>query len=193
MARVYVSIGSNIDKEDNIPSAVSALQEHFGLLEISNVYETKAIGFEGGDFHNLVIGFDTEHSPKVVSQILKQIEAEHDRTHGKEKFESRTLDLDQLLYGDLVIQMDGVNLPHPDILRYSFVLKPLAELAGEVEHPEEEQTIDALRTASVENEEMQLMEYAFLTAPFLKNSFKSWPLFIQKWSFKAQSLMLPST
>lgn len=161
MARVYVSIGSNIDKEKNIPSSVKALQEHFGDLDISNVYETKAVGFEGDDFHNLVVGFDTDESPLEISNVLKKVEADHDRTRGKEKFESRTLDLDQLLYGDLVMQMDGVNLPHTDILRYDFVLKPLTELAGEVEHPEEEKTINELWEAYEEKGEMAVVEYEF--------------------------------
>ncbi len=161
MARVYVSIGSNIDKEKNILSAVKALQEHFGPLDISNVYKTKAEGFKGDDFHNLVVGFDTDHTPIEIGQILKQIEVDHGRTQGKEQFESRTLDLDQLLYGDLVMQMDGINIPHPDILRYNFVLQPLAELAGEVVHPEEERTIDELCEASLENGEMKLVDYEF--------------------------------
>ncbi len=161
MARVYISIGSNIDKEKNIPSSVKALQEHFGDLDISNVYETKAVGFEGDDFHNLVVGFDTDESPLEISNVLKKVEADHDRTRGKEKFESRTLDLDQLLYGDLVMQMDGVNLPHTDILRYNFVLKPLTELAGEVEHPEEEKTINELWEAYEEKGEMAVVEYEF--------------------------------
>ena len=161
MARVYVSIGSNIDKEDNIVSSVHALQEHFGELEISNVYETKAVGFNGGEFHNLVVGFDTDESPLEISQVLKQIEANHGRTRGKEKFESRTLDLDQLLYGDLVMQMDGVNLPHPDIMRYNFVLKPLSELVGDVEHPEEEKSINSLWDEFEENAEMKIVEYEF--------------------------------
>ncbi len=161
MARVYVSIGSNIDKEKNILSAVKALQGHFGPLDISNVYQTIAEGFKGDDFHNLVVGFDTEHTPSEIGQILKQIEVDHGRILGKEQFESRTLDLDQLLYGDLVMQMDGINIPHPDILRYNFVLKPLAELAGEVVHPEEEQTIDELCEASLENGEMKLVDYEF--------------------------------
>ncbi|MBT8125119.1 MAG: 2-amino-4-hydroxy-6-hydroxymethyldihydropteridine diphosphokinase [Gammaproteobacteria bacterium] len=161
MARVYVSIGSNIDKEKNIPSSVKALQEHFGDLDISNVYETKAVGFEGDDFHNLVVGFDTDESPLEISNVLKNVEADHDRTRGKEKFESRTLDLDQLLYGDLVMQMDGVNLPHTDILRYNFVLKPLTELAGEVEHPEEEKTINELWETYEEKGEMTVVEYEF--------------------------------
>ena len=161
MARVYVSIGSNIDKEKNISSSVNALQRHYGPLDISNVYETKAVGFDGDDFHNLVVGFDTDETPLEIGQTLKQIEADHDRTRGKEQFESRTLDLDQLLYGDLVMQMDGVNVPHPDILRYNFVLKPLAELAGDVMHPEEEQTINELCEENLKNGEMKLVKYEF--------------------------------
>ena len=161
MARVYVSIGSNIDASKNIPSSVKALQKHFGELEISNVYETEAVGFEGDDFHNLVIGFDTGESPLEISKVLKNIEADHDRTRDKEKFESRTLDLDQLLYGDLVMQMEGVNIPHPDILRYNFVLKPLTELASELEHPEEEKTMSELWEAYEEQDEMKIVEYDF--------------------------------
>lgn len=161
MARVYVSIGSNIDKEKNIPSSVKALREHFGNLDISNVYETKAVGFEGDDFHNLVVGFDTDESPFEISKVLKKIESDHDRNRNKEKFESRTLDLDQLVYGDLVMQMEGVNIPHPDILRYNFVLRPLTELAGEEEHPEEEKTINELWDEYEEKGEMEIVEYDF--------------------------------
>lgn len=165
MARVYVSIGSNIDKERNICSSIKALRGHFGRLNISNVYATKAVGFDGDDFHNLVVGFDSKHSPQRISQILRQIEAEHGRTRSKEQFESRTLDLDQLLHADLVMRMDGVNLPHPDILRYNFVLKPLTELAGQVVHPQEARTIvelwGELREKSVENGGLKLVEYEF--------------------------------
>lgn len=161
MARVYVSIGSNIEKEKNIPSSLKALQAHYGPLDISNIYESKAIGFEGDDFHNLVIGFDTKESPLEISQKLKEIETSHDRTRGKEQFESRTLDLDQLLYGDLVMKMDGVNVPHPDILRYNFVLRPLAELAGDVLHPEEDQTINELWNKQLKNGELKLVDYKF--------------------------------
>ncbi len=161
MARVYVSIGSNIDVSKNIPSSVKALREHFGELDISNVYETKPVGFDGDDFHNLVVGFDADESPFEISQVLKKIESDHDRTRGKEKFESRTLDLDQLLYGDLVMQMDGVNLPHPDILRYNFVLKPLTEIAGEVEHPEEEKEINELWEVYQEKDGLEIVKYDF--------------------------------
>ena len=161
MTRVYISIGSNIDKAINIPSSVKALQAQFGEMDISNVYESKAVGFEGDDFHNLVVGFDTESTPLEIGQILKQIEAEHGRVRGKEQFESRTLDLDQLLYGDLVMQMDGVNVPHPDILRYSFVLKPLAELAGDTIHPEEEQSLADLWHQYAQDSDLKIVDYEF--------------------------------
>ena len=161
MARVYISIGSNIDKQDNIVSSVQSLRDHFGELSISKVYETKAVGFEGEDFHNLVVGLNTDEAPLEISQVLKKIEADHDRSRGKEKFESRTLDLDQILYGDLVMQMDGVNVPHPDILRYNFVLKPLAELAGDIEHPEAEKTINELWNEYEDKGDMKVVDYTF--------------------------------
>lgn len=161
MARVYISIGSNIDKQKNIISSVQALRQQFGKLAISNVYETQAVGFEGEEFHNLVVGFDTDYSPLEISQTLKRIESEHNRTRGKEQFVSRTLDLDQLLYGDLVMQMEGVNIPHPDILRYNFVLRPLVELAADFVHPEEEQSIETLWQQYAENDDMKLVNYEF--------------------------------
>ena len=161
MARVYVSIGSNIDKQQNIASSVQALSQQFGKLDISNVYETLAVGFEGEEFHNLVVGFDTDYSPLEISQTLREIESDHNRTRGKEQFVSRTLDLDQLLYGDLVMQMEGVNVPHPDILRYNFVLKPLAELAADFIHPEEDKSIEMLWQQHPENGEMKIVEYEF--------------------------------
>jgi len=161
MARVYISIGSNIEVEKNILSSVKALQKVFGELDISNVYETEAVGFTGDNFHNLVVGLDTNLTPLEISNILREIETDHDRTRGKEKFESRTLDLDQLLYGDLVMQMEGVNVPHADILRYNFVLKPLTELAGDLQHPEEEKTMHEIWDRYENKSEMKVVEYKF--------------------------------
>ncbi len=135
MARVFVSVGSNIDKRKNITSAITALRAEFGELIRSHVYQTEAVGFEGEDFHNLVIGFNTYLSPEEVAKVLSQIEQSHGRKRTKERFLSRTLDLDLLLYADLIIHQDGLQLPRDEITRYAFVLGPLAEIAGDVNHP----------------------------------------------------------
>lgn len=134
MARVYVSIGSNIDPEANVRSSLQALEAHFGPLVRSTVYQTTAVGFAGDDFYNLVVGFDTDRDVHDVTEILHAIEHAHGRRRG-EKFSSRLLDLDLLLYEDLVLQQPGFHIPRHDITRYAFVLRPLAEIAGDHEHP----------------------------------------------------------
>lgn len=135
MARVYVSIGSNIDKESNIRSAIAVLRQKFGRLVVSTVYQTEAVGFDGEDFHNLVVGFDTQRTPTTVADVLRGIENDHRRDRDENRFGPRTLDLDLLLYDDLVVDQNGLQLPRDEITRYAFVLCPLAEIAGDLRHP----------------------------------------------------------
>jgi len=136
MPRVYVGIGSNIDRENSIRGAVRELTAHYGRLTLSPVYESKALGFEGENFYNLVAGFDSAESIERIRQTLSRIESQFGRVRQDNCFSSRTLDLDLLLYGDLVQHDDKVNLPHPDIRRYAFVLCPLADIAPDLQHPE---------------------------------------------------------
>ena len=161
MARVFVSVGSNIDKEKNIHSAIAALQTEFGALICSNVYQTEAVGFVGEDFHNLVIGFDTCRSPEEVAKVLRQIEQSHGRKRGKERFLSRTLDLDLLLYADLIIQQDGLQLPRDEITRYAFVLGPLAEIAGDLKHPQSGKPLKELWAEMSKNGESLLQPISY--------------------------------
>ncbi len=133
MPRVFVSIGSNIDPADNVRSAVAALRRHFGELELSSVYESEPVGFDGAHFYNLVAGFETELPVAEINQRLREIEDDHGRLRGDDKFDSRTLDLDVLLYGRLVDSECGI--PRHEIDEYAFVLKPLAEIAGDTTHP----------------------------------------------------------
>ncbi len=111
MTRVYISLGSNIDREQNIRGAVRALKEHYGRLLLSRVYETPAEGFDGDAFYNLVAGFDTEESVEQVRSALAAIEATHGRTRNGPRSGPRTLDLDLLLYGGLVRHGGGFDLP----------------------------------------------------------------------------------
>jgi 2-amino-4-hydroxy-6-hydroxymethyldihydropteridine diphosphokinase len=133
--RGYISIGSNIDKEIHIPASLQALKQCFGTLTISRVYESEAVGFAGEVFHNLVVGFDADLDVKAIAKQLRQIELDNGRTHDSQKFSARTLDLDLLLYGDLIINDGRLQIPRNEIERYAFVLEPLAEIAPTSIHP----------------------------------------------------------
>jgi 2-amino-4-hydroxy-6-hydroxymethyldihydropteridine diphosphokinase len=134
VARVYVSIGSNIDRERNIGLALQQLGDEYGPLLRSSVFESAAVGFDSAPFYNLVVGFDTELPPRQVQEHLHGIEAASGRERTGE-LSARTLDLDLLLYDDLVIDEGRLKLPRADITRYAFVLYPLAEIAPDARHP----------------------------------------------------------
>lgn len=135
MARVYISIGSNIDRQKHVLAALDALQEWFGELALSPVYESEAVGFDGEPFFNLVVGVDTGLSVAELSACFKQLEADNGRRRDVPKFSGRALDLDILTYDDLVGQVAGVELPRGEILKNAFVLKPLADVAPDERHP----------------------------------------------------------
>jgi 2-amino-4-hydroxy-6-hydroxymethyldihydropteridine diphosphokinase len=135
MARVYVSIGSNIERDANIRGGVLDLQARFGKLELSQVYESASVGFDGDNFYNLVAAFDTDESVQTVAKALREIEDTHGRTREGPRFSSRTLDIDMLLYDDLILQQGKLELPRDEITKNAFVLWPLAEIAPELEHP----------------------------------------------------------
>ncbi len=151
MPRIYLSIGSNIDRERSIRQGVAQLQQQFGLLTISTVYESEAVGFEGDAFYNLVVGFDSGLSREEIQQRLRQIEEENGRERSAEKFNPRTLDIDLLLYGDLDLQDRGIDLPRAEIFKYAFVLRPLAEIAGMECHPQTGERYDHLWAQFDEN------------------------------------------
>lgn len=143
MAKVYLGLGSNIDPERNLQTGIDELRRRFGNLELSRVYRNKAQGFEGADFLNLVVGLESEATPAQIDAEIERIHALVGRRRGEEKFTSRPLDIDLLLYDDLVTDGPGPRLPRADILQYSFVLRPLAEIAPAVVHPQTGKTIDA--------------------------------------------------
>jgi 2-amino-4-hydroxy-6-hydroxymethyldihydropteridine diphosphokinase len=133
MTEVFISIGSNINREENCRSALKSLRTYFGDIKVSSLYESEAVGFEGEPFYNGVVSLNTTKTLENVKRLLAEIEQAHGRTRSAQKFSSRTLDLDLLLYGDLIYPEK--NIPRNEIERYAFVLEPLAELAPNHQHP----------------------------------------------------------
>ncbi|WP_299695039.1 2-amino-4-hydroxy-6-hydroxymethyldihydropteridine diphosphokinase [uncultured Vibrio sp.] len=135
MVDVYVSIGSNINREHHITESLKALNHRFAPLHISHFYDCEPVGFEGDNFLNLVVGFECDLPVGELAKVLHQIELENDRKRETKEYASRTMDIDILLYGNQVGMIDGVELPRGEITEYAFVLRPLVDIAAQQRHP----------------------------------------------------------
>jgi 2-amino-4-hydroxy-6-hydroxymethyldihydropteridine diphosphokinase len=141
---VYLGIGSNMDAEFNLHRAVAGLREQFGQIELSPVYRSRPLGFDGDDFLNLVVRFSTDQAPGELLDYFETLHERAGRVRGHDKFVARPLDIDLLLYGDVVDPEPPLRLPRSDILEHSFVLRPLAELAPDLVHPVTGTTMKAI-------------------------------------------------
>ena len=141
---VYVAVGSNVEPERNVALAASELRREFPDVRFSPWYRNRAVGFEGADFINFVAGFTTTLSISDVLARLHAIEALCGRPRDAPRWAPRTMDLDILLYGDLVCDEPRLKLPRPDLLKRAFMLGPLAALAPDLVHPTEKVTIGEL-------------------------------------------------
>jgi 2-amino-4-hydroxy-6-hydroxymethyldihydropteridine diphosphokinase len=141
MARVYLGLGSNVKAEENLRLGIAELTNRFGELNLSAVYRSAAVGFEGADFLNLVVGLSSDLTPAVIHAEIEIIHNLAGRERGAAKYSSRPLDIDLLLYGKQIIAEPPVHVPRSDILEFGFVLRPLAELAPNLMHPETGQSM----------------------------------------------------
>jgi len=132
---VFVSIGSNQQRERHVRAAVTALDARFSNVQVSSVYETESVGFDGDPFFNLVAGFDTDLSLDDLVDALREIEVRSGRVRVEKRYGPRTLDIDVLTYGDEVRDGEPVELPRSEILQQAYVLHPLAEIAPDAQHP----------------------------------------------------------
>ena len=135
MGTAYLGLGSNVDAEHHIRIAVHALINAFGDAEVSPIYRSRAVGFDGGDFINLVVRVQTAFKPMELRYFLRSLEDRYGRNREAPKWSDRTLDIDILLFDDLVIKTGKLILPRTEILKFAHVLKPLADIAPDLEHP----------------------------------------------------------
>ncbi|HEX7057273.1 MAG TPA: 2-amino-4-hydroxy-6-hydroxymethyldihydropteridine diphosphokinase, partial [Bacilli bacterium] len=146
MNTAFISIGSNIAKEVNIPAVFHRLQRQFTVANISRVYETAPIGPLGQHtFWNAAAEIRTPLSPIELSKKLKEMEADFGRKRdAANKYAPRPLDLDLILFNDLVVANEQIKLPSPQLDKFAFVLMPIAEIAPDYVHPKSGQTLAAM-------------------------------------------------
>lgn len=155
MNKIYIGIGSNLgDKRENISRAVLGVEALVGeLFCVSSLYETEPWGFDAEEyFLNMVIGVETVLEPKPLLSVLMGIEEslgrERDRSN---QYRSRPIDLDILLYNNLVFSDNKLTIPHPRIAERRFVLLPLAEVCGNLFHPVSGKSIEELLEGCSDN------------------------------------------
>ncbi len=144
MPSVYVALGSNVEPERNLAVAAAELEREFPGVRFSPWYRNRAVGFEGADFINCVAGFATGLEVHALVARLQAIETLCGRPRDAPRWAPRSMDLDILLYGDLVLDEPRLKLPRPDLLKRAFMLGPLAALAPELTHPTEKVTVGEL-------------------------------------------------
>ena len=157
MSSLHLNIGSNQDKRKNIRLALDSLEPHFTKITTSSLYESPSEGFIGGNFYNIGVNVETDKNINEVVNILHGIENSLGRDRNLPKFSSRIIDLDLVLYDDDID--DKLNIPRRDILKYAFVLAPLAELNPNDIHPQERVSYLALWKGFQSSKEFELNQY----------------------------------
>jgi 2-amino-4-hydroxy-6-hydroxymethyldihydropteridine diphosphokinase len=135
MVEVFVAAGSNIDPLRNLSAALERIELSYQPLRVSPAYRNRAVGFEGDDFVNLVVGFSTDQSLEQVRARLQQIETDCGRPREAPKWAPRSMDLDILLFGDDVRSEPGLIVPRPDLVKRPYMLKPMVDIAPDLQHP----------------------------------------------------------
>jgi len=144
MTKVYVAAGSNVDPERNLARACGEVAASWPDAGFSRAYRNAAVGFDGPEFINLVVGFTTDQPIDAVITRLRAIETLCGRPRNAPKWAARTMDLDILLFGARIEKTADYTVPRPDLLKRPYMLGPMAELAPQVMHPVANKTMGEL-------------------------------------------------
>jgi 2-amino-4-hydroxy-6-hydroxymethyldihydropteridine diphosphokinase len=161
MARAFVSMGSNVDPEKNIAQALRALSRSVHVTQLSTIYLTEPENRpEQAHYYNCVVELDTTVPPiELKRRVLRPIEDALGRTRSKDKSAARTMDLDLILYDNLMMMTTDLMLPDPDIARRPFLAIPLFELAPSLVLPGSGERIDMVASALSQTPMKPLRDY----------------------------------
>ncbi len=146
---VYISFGSNIDPEAHVIQAAKALIEQVAVLGVSNLYRSAAKERpEQPPFINGVFRIATTDTPIALKyERLRGIEATLGRVRSADRLAPRTIDLDIVVFGDIVVESADIILPDPDIYRYNHIAVPLCEVGPHLVLPDRQQAVSTLESA----------------------------------------------
>ena len=158
MSIAWLGLGSNVDAESHIRAGIDELEDQFGSVSLSPAYTSISVGFDGDDFINLVARVETSMQPLELRQYLRDLEDRYDRKRDVPKFSDRSLDIDILLYDDLVLLSPLLEIPRAEILKFAHVLKPLADLEPDLVHPTELRSIsDIWKSSGLDDQCLHLL------------------------------------
>ena len=141
----FISLGSNIEPERNLPLAIQKLRQLGKLTRVSAVYQNPAVDRpDQPDFLNAAVLVETELQPSEIRRVLRQIESELGRIRTVDKFAPRTIDLDLCLLGETTLEANAITLPDPDLLERAYLAVTMAELSPKFRHPTTGETLKAL-------------------------------------------------
>ena len=158
MSTAWLGLGSNVNADAHIRAAIDVLSQQFATIELSPAYTSTAVGFDGADFINLVARVETDMSPLELRQYLRDLEDRYGRKRDVPKFSDRSLDIDILLYDDLVLLSPVLEIPRVEIVKFAHVLKPLADLDPDLIHPTERRSIaDIWQTSGLNEKHLRIL------------------------------------
>jgi len=159
MSITWLGLGSNVNAEAHIRAGIEELRERFGDIHLSPVYASTAVGFDGADFINLIARVETDIQPIALRQYLRDLEDRYGRKRDVPKFSDRSLDIDIMLYDDLVLSSPELEIPRAEILKFSHVLKPLADLEPELIHPVELRSMQEIwKSSGLDDSSLRLLK-----------------------------------
>jgi len=138
---IYLGIGSNINRVENIQSCLDYFSRSFRYCQVSPAYQSPSYGFSGHDFYNLVVKIKSSFDLVSLKKWLIVVEDMHGRDRKQARYSNRTLDIDILFYNEDVSDNNTIKIPRPEILTQAYVLKPLVDLAPDMVHPETGRTL----------------------------------------------------